>query len=101
MQDFQISTKISASFPDFNEDFQIPMQIDMIPNFRMMYPDYLLHTCRLTQCIGRNFRSSIHYISCVCDIDTMYKQVIDIYIHACRLTIDDVQGTYYIYIYNI
>jgi len=29
---------------------------------------------------------TIHYISCICDTDTIYKQVIDIYMHACRLT---------------
>ena len=87
MQDFQISTKIL-------QDFQILVQILMYWFSISGWCDYLLHTCRLTQCTGRNLHSSIHCIPCMCDTDTMYKEVIGIYMHACRLTTDNIQGAY-------
>ena len=42
----------------------------------------------------------------MCDADTMYKEVIGIYMHACRLTTDNIQGAYnvdyyYIVIYQV
>ena len=74
-QDFQ---KDYARFPDFNEDFckisrfqwrflqdfQILVQILTYWFWISGWCDYLLHTCRLTQCTGRNLHSSIHYAHC-------------------------------------
>ena len=74
-QDFQ---KDYARFPDFNEDFcKISrFQWRFLQDFQILeliltywfwisgWCDYLLHTCWLTQCTGRNLHSSIHYARC-------------------------------------
>ena len=31
----------------------------------------------------QELHSSTHYILCICNTDTMYKQVVGIYMHAC------------------
>ena len=72
--DFKISRKISG-FPErlckvsrfqwrFLQDFQILVQILTYWFWISGWCDYLLHTCRMTQCAGRNLHSSIHYIHC-------------------------------------
>ena len=71
--------KISARFPDSNADFDI-----LILNFRIC--DYLLHTCSLTVYRQELTLINVHYILCMWDTDTMYKQVIAIYMHGCKLT---------------
>ena len=76
--------KISRFQWRFLQDFQILVQILTYWFWISGWCDYLLHKCRLTQCTGRNLHSSTHYILCICDTDTMYKQVMGIiYMHAC------------------
>ena len=78
--------------PDFSTDFDI-----LILNFCAPFTAYMHQTD--TVCTGRNLYSSIHYISCICDTDTVYKEVIGIYMYACRLTTDNIQGAYNVGIY--
>ena len=88
--------KISARFPDFSEDFcKISRcQWRFLQDFQILvhvwhtdseFQDVIIYCiiCRLTQCTSRNLHSSMHYISCMCDTDTMFKQVIARYLHAC------------------
>ena len=116
-EDSRISGKISR-FPRFHarflrdsrlqwwflQDFQILVQILPYWFWISGWCDCLLHTCRLTQCTGRILPSSIHYISCMCDTDNVQAEVIGTYMHAYRLTTDNIQGALsvgiYIYIYK-
>ena len=95
MQNFQILTKISARFPDFNEGFwKLDSSADfdiLILNFRMMY---LLHTCRLTVYKQElTFINTLIFHACAIQTQLMYE-VIGIYMHACRLSRYNIQGAY-------
>ena len=92
----QISTKISFKIPRFHarfpcrfqrrfmqerniqwiflQDFMIPVQILTDWFWISGWCDYLLHARILILCTGSNLHSLIHYISCMCDTDPMYKQ---------------------------
>ena len=79
MQDFHISTKISARFPDSMTGDEAS--------------DYLLHTCRLTQCTGRNLHSSDECKFLPVHIHEIYECIDDQYTRIFRVCVIQTQCT--------
>ena len=84
--------KISRFQWRFLQDFQILIQILTYWFWISRWCDYLLHIRGDWHSV---YRQELTFINtCMCDTDTMYKQVIGIYMHACmQIDYRQFQGT--------
>ena len=103
-QDFQKDyARFLARFQRrFLQDFQILVQILTYWFWISRWCDYLLHTCSVT--VYMQAGTYIHQYTIFRDTDTMYKQVIAIYMHACSwwgLVLAETRPAQWVTLHNI